>query len=114
MGELLAMCSWAGMLVFSGALFIEAYGASARMTRLLLAVVAAAYLGGNVLGGRIQHECLRRVLARANVAAAASVARSFSRLVRPPRFLREALVANARVLPYPRLAANGTGGDALT
>jgi len=73
-GELLAMSAWAGTLVFSGALFIEVYDASPRMTGLLLAVVALAYLGGNVLGGRIPHECLRRALAHGNVAAAASVA----------------------------------------
>jgi predicted MFS family arabinose efflux permease len=56
-GELLAMSSWAGMLVFSGALFIEVYGASKRMTGLLLAIVALAYLGGNVLGGRVPIAC---------------------------------------------------------
>jgi predicted MFS family arabinose efflux permease len=68
------MSAWAGTLVFSGALFIEEYGASARLTGVLLAAVALAYLGGNALGGRIHHECLRRALARGNVAAAGSVA----------------------------------------
>ena len=68
------MSAWAGTLVFSGALFIEVYGASSRMTGLMLAIVALAYLGGNALGGRMRHDCLRRALARWNVAAAASVA----------------------------------------
>jgi predicted MFS family arabinose efflux permease len=74
LGELLAMSSWAGTLVFSGALFVEEYGASARVTGLLLAVVALAYLAGNTLGGRIHHECLRRTLARGTAIAAAFVA----------------------------------------
>jgi predicted MFS family arabinose efflux permease len=74
LGEFLAMSAWAGTLVFSGALFIEEYGASARLTGVLLATVAVAYLGGNAVGARIHHDCLRRALARGNVAAAASVA----------------------------------------
>jgi predicted MFS family arabinose efflux permease len=73
-GELSAMSSWAGTLVFSGALFVEVYGVSARLTGVLLATVALAYLGGNVLGGHIHHECLRRALARGNAAAAVTVA----------------------------------------
>ncbi|HEX6662125.1 MAG TPA: MFS transporter [Gaiellaceae bacterium] len=74
LGELLAMSSWAGTLVFSGALFVEVYGLSPRLTGVLLATIALAYLGGNALGGHIHHECLRRALARGNVAAAATVA----------------------------------------
>jgi MFS transporter, DHA1 family, inner membrane transport protein len=73
-GEFLAMSSWAGTLVFSGALFVEEYGASTRLTGLLLAGIAAAYLVGNAIGGRIHHGCLPRALARTNVAAAAAVA----------------------------------------
>jgi predicted MFS family arabinose efflux permease len=67
------MSSWAGTLVFSGALFIDVYGASHRATGLLLAVVALAYLAGNAVGGRIRPECVRRVLARGNLLAAAAV-----------------------------------------
>ena len=74
LGELLAMSSWAGMLVFSGALFVEVHGASSRLTGVMLATVALAYLGGNALAGRIHHRCSRRTLARANVAAAVLVA----------------------------------------
>jgi predicted MFS family arabinose efflux permease len=74
LGELLAMSSWAGTLVFSGALFIEVYGASTRLTGLLLACIAVAYLAGNTLAAGIHHDCLRRALARGNVAAAATVA----------------------------------------
>jgi MFS transporter, DHA1 family, inner membrane transport protein len=74
LGEFLAMSAWAGTLVFSGTLFVEEYGASARLTGVLLATVAVAYLGGNAVGARIHHDCLRRALARGNIAAAASVA----------------------------------------
>jgi predicted MFS family arabinose efflux permease len=74
LGEFLAMSAWTGTLVFSGALFVEAYGASPRLTGVLLATVALAYLAGNALGGRIHHECLRRALARGNVAAAGAIA----------------------------------------
>jgi predicted MFS family arabinose efflux permease len=73
-GELLAMSAWAGTLVFSGALFVETYGASARLTGFVLATVAAAYLAGNVLGGRMRGACARRALAWGNVAAAVAVA----------------------------------------
>jgi predicted MFS family arabinose efflux permease len=73
LGEVLAMSAWAGTLVFSGALFIEVYGVSPRLTGVLLATVAVAYLAGNTLAGRIHHECLRRALARSNIAAAAAV-----------------------------------------
>jgi MFS transporter, DHA1 family, inner membrane transport protein len=85
-GEFLAMSSWAGMLVFSGALFVESYGASTRLTGLLLALVALAYLAGTTLGGRIHENChLRRALARGNVAAAAAVALTW--LIRPSLFV---------------------------
>lgn len=73
LGELLAMSAWAGMLVFSGALFVEVHGASTRLTGLLLATVAVAYLVGNSLAGRIDHRCFRRTLAWLNVAAGALV-----------------------------------------
>jgi predicted MFS family arabinose efflux permease len=110
-GELLAMSSWAGMLVFSGALFIEVYGASPRMTGLLLAIVAGAYLGGNVLGGRIQHECLRRVLAVANVVAAASVALTW--VITPNAFVTLALFSFAAVVVAARTVVGTTYGFVL-
>lgn len=72
--EFLAMSSWSGVLVFSGVLFIETHGASTRLTGVLLATLAVAYLVGNWVGGRIHSTCLRRTLARANVAAAVALA----------------------------------------
>ncbi len=52
LGELLAFSAWAGMLVYAGAFFIETYGASVRLTGLVLGMGAVAYLPGNFLGRR--------------------------------------------------------------
>lgn len=52
LGELAAFSAWAGTLVFAGAFFIDAYGASVRLTGMVLGLVAAAYLPGNFLGRR--------------------------------------------------------------
>jgi DHA1 family inner membrane transport protein len=106
LGEFLAMSAWAGTLVFSGALFVEVYGASPRLTGVLLATVAVAYLGGNALGGRIHHECLRRALARGNVAAAASVALTW--LLTPNVVVTLALFSFAAVVVAARTVV-GTG-----
>jgi predicted MFS family arabinose efflux permease len=51
-GELLAFTAWSGVLVYSGAVFIEAYGLTVATTGLLLGIVAAFYLPGNFLGRR--------------------------------------------------------------
>jgi predicted MFS family arabinose efflux permease len=110
-GELLAMSSWAGMLVFSGALFIEVYGASKRMTGLLLAVVAIAYLSGNVLGGRIRHDCVRRALARGNVVAAAAVALTW--MITPNVLATLALFSFAAVVVAARTVVGTTYGFVL-
>ena len=45
--ESLANMAWAGTLVYSGALFVESYGASTGLTGALLAIGAAAYVAGN-------------------------------------------------------------------
>jgi predicted MFS family arabinose efflux permease len=110
-GELLAMSSWAGMLVFSGALFIEVYGASKRMTGLLLAVVALAYLGGNVLGGRVRHDCVRRALARGNVVAAAAVALTW--VITPNVLVTLALFSFAAVVVAARTVVGTAYGFVL-
>jgi predicted MFS family arabinose efflux permease len=47
--ELLSNTAWAGALVFSGALLVESYGASARAAGLGLAIGAAGYVAGNRL-----------------------------------------------------------------
>lgn len=52
LGELAALSSWAGTLVFAGALLAESYGTSTSLTGLVLGLVAAAYLPGNFLARR--------------------------------------------------------------
>src|SRR5262249_38817754 len=61
LGELLSGAAWVGMLVFSGALFVESYGATSLVTGLVLAAGAAAYVAGNVFFRRFV-ECRARVL----------------------------------------------------
>jgi DHA1 family inner membrane transport protein len=51
--EVLAQSAWVGTLVFCGALFVETYGTSSELTGVLLAIVAAAYIPGNVLASRM-------------------------------------------------------------
>jgi len=111
LGELLAMSAWAGTLVFSGALFVEVYGASPRLTGLLLAIVALGYLAGNVVGGRIHHDCLRRTLARGNVAAAASVGVTW--LFTPDVLVTLVLFTFASVLVAMRTVAGTAHGFSL-
>ena len=107
-GELLAMSAWAGTLVFSGALFVETYGASARLTGIVLATVAAAYLAGNVLGGRMRGACARRALAWSNVAAAGAVALTW--LVRPNLLVTVALFGVAAAIVAARTVTGTTYG----
>ncbi len=76
LGELFANSAWAGMLVYSGALFKEIYGTSSVGTGIALAIVAAAYLAGNRLGGRMRPgpARARRTMLHASIAAAAAMA----------------------------------------
>jgi predicted MFS family arabinose efflux permease len=73
-GEVLASAAWVGTLVFSGALLVEGHGASSRLTGVLLAVVAVAYLVGNQRAHRVPTDRTRRALAGGDLAAAAAVA----------------------------------------
>jgi MFS transporter, DHA1 family, inner membrane transport protein len=112
LGELLVMSAWAGTLVFSGALFVETYGASARLTGLLLAAIAVSYLGGNALGSRIHGDCrLRRMLPRANVAAAAVLAATW--IVTPNLLVTLTLFASASMIAAARTVVGTTYGFAL-
>jgi DHA1 family inner membrane transport protein len=111
-GELLAMSAWAGTLVFSGALFIERYGTSPRVTGVLLAVIAVAYLGGNVLGGRVRTDCsARRALARANLLAAVAVAATW--ILTPNLFVTLSLFAVAAIVVAARTVVGTTYGFTL-
>lgn len=111
LGELSAMAAWAGTLVFSGALFIEVYGESPRLTGVLLATVAAAYLAGNTLAGRIHHDCLRRALARSNIVAAAAV--SLTWLVTPNVVVTVVLFSFAAAVVAARTVVGTAQGFAL-
>lgn len=51
--ELLANTAWATTIVYAGALFVEAYGASTTSAGLALAVAASAYIVGNRLARRL-------------------------------------------------------------
>ncbi|HJQ73469.1 MAG TPA: MFS transporter [Gaiellaceae bacterium] len=110
-GELLAMSAWAGTLVFSGALFIETYGASARLTGIVLATVAGAYLAGNLLGGRMRGACARRALAWGNVGAAVAVALTW--IVTPHLLVTVALFGLAAAIVAARTVTGTTYGFVL-
>jgi MFS transporter, DHA1 family, inner membrane transport protein len=111
LGEFLAMSAWAGTLVFSGALFVEVHGVSPRLTGVLLATVAVAYLVGNTVGGRIHHECLRRALARSNLAAAAAV--SVTWVVTPNVVVTLVVFSFAAVVVAARTVVGTAQGFAL-
>jgi predicted MFS family arabinose efflux permease len=110
-GELLAMSAWAGTLVYSGALFVETYGASPRLTGVVLATVAGAYLAGNVLGGRMRGACARRALAWSNAAAAVAVALTW--IVTPHLLVTVALFGLAAAIVAARTVTGTTYGFVL-
>ena len=60
--ELFANAAWAGTLVYAGALFVQSYGTNTRVTGLLLAVAAGAYVVGNLSCRSLVREEPRRVL----------------------------------------------------
>jgi DHA1 family inner membrane transport protein len=110
-GELLAMSAWAGTLVFSGALFVETYGASPRLTGIVLATMAAAYLAGNVLGGRMRGVCARRALAVGNLAAAVAIVLTWA--VTPNLLVTLALFGLAAAIVAARTVTGTTYGFAI-
>lgn len=52
-GEVLAYAAWSGVLVYSGALFVESYGTSLVAVGVALGVGAAAYIPGTFLAQRV-------------------------------------------------------------
>ena len=74
LGELCANAAWAGTLVFSGALLTEQYGMSTTATGVALAAVAVAYLLGNRRAGHGASERARRTMLACSLAAAVTVA----------------------------------------
>lgn len=74
LGEMLASSAWIGMLVFSGALFTESYGAGTLLTGIVLAAGAAAYVAGNVYFRRIVACRAHTLLVRLSLVLALGVA----------------------------------------
>ena len=60
--ECFANTAWAGTLVYSGALFVESYGASTTLTGVVLALGAGAYVAGNLAGRKIVGRESRKLL----------------------------------------------------
>ena len=73
-GELLANTAWAGTLVYSGALFVESYGASTEATGAVLAIGAGAYVAGNITLRRRADRESRRLLVGLALALALTTA----------------------------------------
>jgi MFS transporter, DHA1 family, inner membrane transport protein len=62
--ELLANTAWAGLLVYSGALFVESYREPTELVGAVLAVVAGAYVAGNLALRRVVHRDGKQLLVR--------------------------------------------------
>ncbi len=74
LGELFAFSAWGGTLVYAGALFVEAYGASLTGAGIVLGLGAAGYMPGNMLAGRFANAHASALLIVLGLAAAAAVA----------------------------------------
>ena len=73
-GEAFANTAWAGTLVYSGALFVESYGASTETTGIVLALGAGAYVAGTLTFRRLgDREPQRLLVPLALLLAAATV-----------------------------------------
>jgi MFS transporter, DHA1 family, inner membrane transport protein len=72
--EVLANTAWAGMLVYSGALFVESYAASTAVAGVALAFGAGAYISGNLVFRRRADREPQRPLVGLTLALAAATA----------------------------------------
>ena len=72
--EVLTNTAWAGVLVYSGALFVESYAASTGVTGVALAFGAGAYVAGNLAFRGLSNRTPRRPLVGLAVALAAATA----------------------------------------
>lgn len=97
--ELLANSAWAGTLVYSGALFVESYGASTGVTGVVLAVGAGAYVAGNLLLRRLADRELRPLLVA--LAAALTITTALFGA------LRVSLVTSTAIFSAAAFAAGG-------
>jgi predicted MFS family arabinose efflux permease len=98
-GELLANTAWAGMLVYSGALFVESYDASTGLAGAVLAVGAGAHVAGNLTLRRAAHRDVRLLLVTLGVVLA-TIASLFEAL-------RPSLVVSALLFSAAAFAAGG-------
>jgi predicted MFS family arabinose efflux permease len=97
--ELSANTAWAGLLVYSGALFVESYGASGELVGSLLAVGAAAHVAGNLVLRGAVHRDRRQLLVTLGVVLATMTA--LFGAVRP------SLAASAALFSASAFAAGG-------
>jgi predicted MFS family arabinose efflux permease len=97
--EILTNTAWAATLVYSGALFVESYGASTAVTGLALAFGAGAYVSGNLVFRRLADDDPRRPLVALTVALAAA-ASAFGAF-------RPSLVASTTLFAAAAFAAGG-------
>jgi DHA1 family inner membrane transport protein len=72
-GELMAYAAWSGIMVYSGSLFLETYGASAGTVGLILGFGALAYFPSTFLAGRHVDAHARELLIGLALALAACV-----------------------------------------
>jgi predicted MFS family arabinose efflux permease len=107
-GELLAYSGWSGILVFAGALMIEAHGASASTAGVLLGAAALAYFPSTFLASRVVDRDARLVLAGAGLALAAACV-AFG-AVRPTLAVSAALFAVVVALAGARTLAGSALG----
>ncbi len=97
--EALTNTAWAGTLVYSGALFVESYGASTALTGVVLALGAGAYVSGNLALRRLTEHEPRQLLS--GLALLLAVATAAFGVLRP------SLVASAVLFAAAAFAAGG-------
>lgn len=97
--EILANSAWAGTLVYSGALFVESYGASTELTGVVLAFGACGYVSGNLAFRRLAGREPRRLLSTLALTLAVTTA-AFA-------MLRSSLVLSAAFFAAAAFAAGG-------
>jgi DHA1 family inner membrane transport protein len=97
--EALTNTAWAGTLVYSGALFVESYGASTALTGLVLALGAGAYVSGNLALRRLTEREPWQLLSGLALLLAAATA-AFGAL-------RPSLVVSAVLFAMAAFAAGG-------
>jgi DHA1 family inner membrane transport protein len=100
--ELLANMAWAGTLVYSGALFVESYGASSASAGIVLAIGAGAYIVGNRIARRLDRDRSRAALVLLSLSLGVTTASlgllRWSLVVSALLFSAAALAAGARTM----------------